>query len=95
MGVDAYGARIHIDAQHVVAGVIGYQHKTFAVEADAVADAACGQVDKNTALACGRDFADCALALVVDGVEIPFAITTGAFNTGGEAVGFGQLAADI
>ena len=83
---------IEIDPQHVAVGIVCDEHIAFTVEADAVADTAAGQFGEDAARAIRCNFADRALLLIVDGVEIPVSVTAGAFDVCRKTTGLGERA---
>ena len=76
-------------------GIIGNQHIASAVEADAVADTAVGQLDKDAGFALRGDLADGALVVEVRGVEIALEVTGRALDPRGETAGFCEDAVGV
>ena len=85
-------ARLRIDFQDIVFGIIGDVHEPGPIEDDAVADALVRQTDPALRLAVGRDAADGSLLGEVDGIDIARLVAGGAFNARREFHGFGQRA---
>jgi len=84
MRMDGDLFRFRINAQNVVAGVVGHKHDPRAVEANPVARASLGQCDPDRGFPFGGDEADIRFSLESDGVEVTVLITSGSFDASGE-----------
>ena len=88
-------ARLHVDAEDVVVGVVGDEHAAGAVEACAVAGAAVGQVEEHARVAGGGDLAHRVVAFEADGVQVALSVARGALDACGEPPGRGEVAGDV
>ena len=85
VGIHRHHAGLHVDSKHIVAGVVGNEHRTSRIEANTVADTSGWQFDEQGACAIWCNYANRALPDIVDHIQVPISVTGRAFNAIGEA----------
>ena len=86
--------RLGIDPQDVMVHVVGHEHRSRVVEADAVPYAVAGKRDKHLASPLRRDAADGPLPGEVHGIDETIRIAGGAFDAGSEFAFLGERRGD-